>query len=63
MNTCNEDSTSTVAIISGVLLVASEILPYIKTTEGNGIIHGIVNVLKRITIKPVPQTVDDTREI
>ena len=50
INTCsNEDpTTTTLAILSTILLIASELLPYIKSTDGNGLLHLLTKVLKKI---------------
>ena len=52
MSTCSEDGTTTLAIISGALLIASELLPYVKSTDGNGLVHGLIKVLKKFVKTP-----------
>ena len=47
MSVCNEDGTTSFAIISGVLLLVSELLPYLKSTDGNGLVHGMIKVLQK----------------
>lgn len=51
MDNCNEDLSTTISIITGSLLVASEILPYINSTEGNGIIDVCIKILKKFASK------------
>ena len=63
MSTCNEDTSTTVAIISGALLVASEILPYIKSTDGNGLVHGLIKVLKKFVKTPRQIQSNDTADL
>ena len=41
----NNEITFYISIISGMLLTISEVLPYIKTIRGNGIIELLVNFL------------------
>ena len=39
------DATTVISVISSVLLCISEILPYIKAQDGNGIIHVITKMI------------------
>ena len=41
----NNEITFYISIISGMLLTISEVLPYIKTIRGNGIIELLLNFL------------------
>lgn len=39
------------SLILGVLFVASEIFPYIKSMEGNGVIQEILVIIKKVLMK------------
>lgn len=50
---CQENYSNLVSSVVAVgLLIFSEVLPFIKSLEGNGVVHGIVQVLsKRFPMK------------
>ena len=51
-----------ISIVSGLLLTISEILPYIKSIEGNSITEVIEKFLiKKIPTTPTPTTLSDER--
>jgi hypothetical protein len=48
MVSCNEDTITVMGAIVSSLLIVSEVLPYIKSTDGNGLIHIAIKILNNM---------------
>jgi len=57
----NNEITFYISIISGMLLTISEVLPYIKTIRGNGIIELLLNFLVKKSSSNTSSSSNDER--